>query len=67
MDKVRDLYCSCCGARTRGRQWHNRDIGYGLCPTCADWIQQRGMTVGEEFTRCYGTRGVHFDVTEATE
>jgi hypothetical protein len=31
---ARWLLCSCCGAETRGRQWHNRDTGYGLCVSC---------------------------------
>jgi len=60
---VRRLTCCCCGAATRGRQWHNRDTGFGLCAWCAGWIIGRGMD-REEFRRCYGTRGIHFDVVE---
>lgn len=29
------LVCCCCGNCTKGRQWHNRDEGYGLCDSCA--------------------------------
>jgi hypothetical protein len=58
---VRRLTCCCCGEVTRGRQWHNRDTGYGLCPKCADWIIGRDNMSPEEFTSCYGVRGVHFD------
>lgn len=32
---IRTLTCCCCGEPTKGRQWHNRDAGYGLCRSCA--------------------------------
>jgi len=35
------LVCCCCHAPARGRQWHNRDTGYGLCAKCAQWIATR--------------------------
>ncbi len=57
----RRLSCACCGAVTRGRQWHNQDTGYGLCSTCADWITARHMQP-EELERTYGKRGIHFDL-----
>ncbi len=66
-DNVRTLTCSCCGATCRGRQWHNRDTGYGLCSDCVVWIRQRGKETPEEFTRCYGTEGVHFNVQEVQQ
>ena len=28
------LTCACCGERARGRQWWNRDTGYGVCSRC---------------------------------
>ena len=59
---VRNLSCCCCGERTRGRQWYNRDWGYGLCPKCVDYCASRMSQ--QEFTKCYGVRGVHFDVRE---
>ncbi len=59
---VRNLSCACCGAPTRGRQWHNRDTGYGLCSNCVDYCA-RGETA-ESFERCYGLRGIHFDLKE---
>src|SRR5690554_239123 len=34
-DDIQRLRCACCGDMTRGRQWHNRDKGFGLCPRCA--------------------------------
>jgi len=58
--RTRRLTCCCCGESTRGRQWWNRDTGFGLCIHCID-LCKRGMTE-QEFDRCYGVRGVHFDV-----
>lgn len=58
----RYLTCCCCGDGTRGRQWWNRDTGYGLCPRCADWIGERESP--EEMESLYGTRGVHYCVEE---
>ena len=60
---IRTLTCSCCGARTKGRQWHNRDTGFGLCSKCAHWIRTRmnGKYYDPaEFERCYGKSGVHY-------
>jgi hypothetical protein len=56
----RSLLCSCCGAVTSGRQWHNRDIGYGLCVACIPRCS-RGETLAQ-FERLYGVRGIHFDL-----
>ena len=53
------LVCCCCGDWTLGRQWWNRDTGFGLCQRCADWIPTRGTTE-EEMQQLYGTRGVHY-------
>jgi hypothetical protein len=53
------LVCCCCGDRTLGRQWWNRDTGFGLCQRCADWIPTRGTTE-EEMQQLYGTQGVHY-------
>ena len=60
---VRRMTCCCCGASTLGRQWWNRDTGYGLCTSCIDCCQ-RGQTA-ESFEQAYGVRGVHFDVQSA--
>lgn len=56
------LRCACCGGDTIGRQWHNQDDGFGLCPQCTEWIKGRDrLTPGEmEFT--YGVDGVHYNV-----
>lgn len=58
MEKTRLLICSCCGQSCRGRQWWNRDKGYGLCDECADRIGQRETV--EEMRDCYGEKGVHY-------
>lgn len=59
---VRWLNCACCGERCRGRQWWNRDTGWGLCAACIDYTAER--VPPEEHRSCYGERGVHYDVAE---
>jgi hypothetical protein len=56
---VIQLECSCCGKCTKGRQWWNRDNGYGLCPDCAKWLRDKGNLMIYEN---YGTRGVHYEI-----
>ena len=56
--KVRDLCCCCCGSRTHGRQWWNRDKGYGLCPGCVEFT--RGFVSEADHRDCYGKPGVHY-------
>ena len=55
---VRRLLCSCCGAVTQGRQWHNRDTGYGLCTACIDFCSRNETP--ESFRSLYGDHGVHY-------
>ncbi len=62
LGRVVSLECCCCGGGLKGRQWHNRDDGYGLCPNCIDYCAEREPTV-EAFERCYGLRGIHFDIS----
>ena len=61
---MKRLICCCCGGSTTGRQWHNRDTGYGLCVSCIPLCAPR-VGVGETHPS-YGIRGVHFDVTPRT-
>ena len=61
---IRTLTCCCCGEYTRGRQWWNRDTGYGLCPSCADWLAD-GRETPEEMRNRYGERGTHYAINEA--
>lgn len=56
---IEDLTCCVCGDSTRGRQWWNRDRGYGLCEGCADDPRVMGQ---EDAARLYGERGIHYCV-----
>lgn len=58
---VRDLGCCCCGNATRGRQWWNRDTGYGICVECIAFIRKHGETE-EEIFQNYGEQGIHWGV-----
>ncbi len=60
---VRTLTCCCCGELTRGRQWWNRDTGFGVCPPCVALVRSRGETE-TEIHSLYGTSGVHYGVAE---
>lgn len=57
---VKRLECCCCGNGTKGRQWHNRDRGFGLCVPCIPFVS-RGQTP-QEVEACYGRKGVHYGV-----
>ncbi len=57
----RRLTCCCCGESTLGRQWWNRDTGFGLCVTCIPLCGRKETP--ESFQELYGIRGVHYDVT----
>lgn len=64
---IRTLYCTCCGERFKGRQFHNQDTGHGMGPCCADRVLNhrpfgRDAMSLAEFERTYGVRGIHFDV-----
>ena len=54
------LICAVCGKETKGRQWHNRDQGYGLCAGCLPWLEERETAC--EIQRSYGVKGIHFAV-----
>lgn len=65
-NSVVSLTCACCFGDCRGRQWYNRDTGYGVCWRCIVWQRSRG--IGEkEIKDCYGIEGVHFNVKETDE
>lgn len=57
------LECCCCGNGTRGRQWWNRDTGYGLCDDCISYNGVADVPIGKEAS-CFGIRGYHWDVTK---
>jgi hypothetical protein len=58
-EPVKKLLCCCCGARTKGRQWHNRDTGYGICSDCVAWVRGRG-TNAADIRSNYGIEGIHW-------
>lgn len=54
------LECCCCGGATKGRQWWNRDDGYGLCDSCIEYCGA-DVAMGEtDPEKCYGVRGYHY-------
>lgn len=57
---VRRLTCCCCGKSTTGRQWWNRDTGFGLCIACVSYCH--GRQPAAEFASCYGVAGVHYAI-----
>lgn len=61
LDPILNLCCCCCGNATRGRQWWNRDCGFGLCDRCISFARVEGVPVGAE-APSYGIRGYHWDV-----
>jgi hypothetical protein len=64
MKHIKRLICACCGASAMGRQWWNRDTGFGLCKKCADWIPAKYNMDAEGMRLSYGVRGVHYDCAE---
>lgn len=57
---IKELICCCCGNETHGRQWWNRDTGYGLCVPCVEWLKDKE---DEETMRLnYGEKGIHYAV-----
>ena len=63
---IKTLTCCCCGQETLGRQWWNRDTGYGLCAKCAEHIStSRGYKDDPiDFELCYGKKGIHHSLEE---
>ena len=60
--KPKTLECCCCGGATKGRQWWNRDDGYGLCSGCVAYCGA-DVPVGQiDPSECYGIRGYHYDL-----
>jgi hypothetical protein len=60
LPKVKTLICCCCDQYTAGRQWWNREEGYGLCEDCAERIEKREDS--NHMTSCYGVKGIHYCV-----
>lgn len=62
MEPIKTLLCCCCGNATRGRQWWNRDNGFGLCEICTEMISKKEDE--ETMKSCYGEKGIHYAITE---
>ncbi len=56
--KLEWLICCCCGLKFKGRQWHNRDTGYGLCNKCA--TEFKNTEHADTMKSHYGIEGVHY-------
>lgn len=56
------LTCCCCGRYTKGKQWWNRDKGFGLCLKCWNWISQTNTI--EYMKSTYGITGIHCAIRE---
>lgn len=65
MKPIRLLKCCCCSQLTKGRQWWNRDKGFGLCNKCADVIKKNSCR--EDMESCYGKEGIHYLIEEGTK
>jgi hypothetical protein len=63
MNKIKNLECCCCGDSCKGRQWWNRDNGYGVCGKCIAWMRSR-KTSETEIRDLYGIEGEHFNCPE---
>jgi len=55
---IKTLTCCCCGEQAQGRQWWNRDTGFGLCSKCAQIISKKEDA--ETMKSCYGEEGIHY-------
>lgn len=61
MSTTRRLECCCCGNDAgRWQQHWNRDTGYGLCWTCAEWLTKVKHTPDDEMTDLYGKPHVNY-------
>lgn len=62
MNDIKTLTCCCCGELTQGRQWWNRDNGFGHCNSCTDRYDQ-DTKIGER-NDCFGIKGKHYYLKE---
>jgi hypothetical protein len=57
-EPIKQLRCCSCGEITFGRQWWNRDTGFGLCHACADRIGNKEKP--SAMFAYYGFEGIHY-------
>ncbi len=62
MKRPKTLICNCCGKATLGRQWWNRDTGFGLCAECGNETIKRSSDTLEGVEFSSGKRGIHWDL-----
>ncbi len=62
MSKIRNLTCCCCSEPTQGRQWWNRDSGFGVCKNCIERAFKNESE--EELENMFGKRGYHYLIEE---
>lgn len=60
--RIVSLECCCCGGGTTGRQWWNRDTGYGICVPCG--VDQEQTESPATMISYYGHKGVHWFVED---
>ncbi len=60
LSSIKKLKCTCCGSYTRGRQWWNRDTGYGICNGCA--MEQKLTEDADEMKDNYGIERIHYNL-----
>lgn len=62
LHNVENLECSCCSNIEPGRQWQNRDQGFGLCSECVNRV--RTCFNNEQFASIFGLEGYHYSLTK---
>lgn len=53
------LICNCCGKYTHGKQWWNRDTGFGECKSCVEWKLEEKRETKEGIELSSGKIGIY--------
>lgn len=56
--RIKKLRCCICGQDAKGRQWWNRDNGYGICGRCA--VEEAATLSNREMIQSYGKVNIHY-------
>lgn len=62
--RLRRLQCCTCGASCTGRQWWNRDTGWGICGECPK-LWRENPRCHDDVEHSCGVAGIHWLPTEA--